>query len=86
MKRDDLTKILRVVARIDNTDAGNPATDDEILQYIADVAAENDRLENEVAEGKRRYADAFLNGTGNPREERPDEEPREYKMEDYLNL
>lgn len=84
MKRDDLISKARMIARIDYPEEG--ALDEEaILNLIIEIADENDRLENEVAEVKRQYADAFLSDTTKTEKEET-EEFSEIKTEDFLDL
>lgn len=58
MKREDIISKARLIARIDSPEEG--ALDEEaILSLIVEIADENDRLESEIANVKRQYADAF---------------------------
>lgn len=86
MKRDDLISKARLIARIDAPEEG--ALDEtEILKLITEIADDNDRLETEVADVKKQYADAFLSGakTDNKDDEEK-EEKEEIKTEDFLDL
>ena len=84
MKRDDLISKARLIARIDAPEEG--ALDEtEILKLITEIADENDRLETEVADVKKQYADAFLSGTKTENKEEV-EEKEEIKTEDFLDL
>lgn len=83
MKREDLLTKARLIARIDSPEEG--ALDESaILNLIAEIADENDRLETEVADVRKQYADAFLSGTKKEVEEK--EEKEEIKTEDFLDL
>lgn len=86
MKREDLITKARMIARIDSPEDG--ALDEEaILNLILEIADENDRLEGEVADVKRQYADAFLSGSGKEViEEKEEKEEEEIKEEDFLDL
>lgn len=82
MKRDDLISKARLIARIDSPEEG--ALDESaILNLITEIADENDRLETEVADVRKQYADAFLSGT---KTEDKEEERMEVKAEDFLDL
>lgn len=86
MLREDLIRRARLIAKIDALEDGNYLDDDGVLAEINAIADENDRLENELGESKRRYADAFFNA---PRvEEKDDAEVAEEKIlvEDFLDL
>lgn len=84
MKRDDLISKARLIARIDSPEEG--ALDESaILNLIAEIADENDRLETEVADVRKQYADAFLSGTKTENKEEV-EEKEEIKIEDFLDL
>lgn len=84
MKRDDLLTKARLIARIDSPEEG--ALDESaILNLIAEIADENDRLETEVADVKKQYADAFLSGSEKENKEEK-EEVEEIKTEDFLDL
>lgn len=84
MKRDDLISKARLIARIDVPEEG--ALDESaILNLIAEIADENDRLETEVADVRKQYADAFLSGTKTENKEEVDEK-EEIKTEDFLDL
>lgn len=84
MKRDDLISKARLIARIDAPEDG--AMDESaILNLIAEIADENDRLETEVADVRKQYADAFLSGTKTENKEEV-EEKEEIKTEDFLDL
>lgn len=84
MKRDDLISKARLIARIDAPEEG--ALDESaILNLIAEIADENDRLETEVADVRKQYADAFLYGTKTENKEEV-EEKEEIKTEDFLDL
>lgn len=84
MKRDDLISKARLIARIDSPEEG--ALDESaILNLIAEIADENDRLETEVADVRKQYADAFLSGTKTENKEEV-EEKEEIKTEDFLDL
>ena len=84
MKRDDLISKARLIARIDPPEEG--ALDESaILNLIAEIADENDRLETEVADVRKQYADAFLSGTKTENKEEV-EEKEEIKTEDFLDL
>lgn len=83
MKREDLLTKARLIARIDSPEEG--ALDESaILNLIAEIADENDRLETEVADVRKQYADAFLSGTKT--ENKEVEEKEEIKTEDFLDL
>lgn len=88
MKREDLLTKARLIARIDSPE--EVALDESaILNLIAEIADENDRLETEVADVRKQYADAFLSGTKKEedREEVEEkEEKEEIKTEDFLDL
>ena len=84
MKRDDLISKARMIARIDTPEEG--ALDESaILNLIAEIADENDRLETEVADVKKQYADAFLSGSEKEKDKEV-EEKEEIKTEDFLDL
>lgn len=84
MKRDDLISKARMIARIDVPEEG--ALDESaILKLIAEIADDNDRLEAEVADVKKQYADAFLTGSEKENKEEV-EEKEEIKIEDFLDL
>lgn len=84
MKREDLLTKARLIARIDSPEEG--ALDESaILNLIAEIADENDRLETEVADVRKQYADAFLSGTKTENKEEV-EEKEEIKIEDFLDL
>ena len=84
MKREDLISKARMIARIDEPEEG--ALDESaILNLIAEIADENDRLETEVADVRKQYADAFLSGTKTEDKEEV-EEKEEIKTEDFLDL
>lgn len=84
MKRDELLTKARLIARIDSPEEG--ALDESaILNLIAEIADENDRLETEVADVRKQYADAFLSGTKTENKEEV-EEKKEIKTEDFLDL
>ena len=83
MKREDIISKARMIARIDTPEEG--ALDEEaILNLILEIADENDRLESEIAEVKRQYADAFL--SAEDKKEDIEEEDEEIKEEDFLDL
>ena len=83
MKREDIISKARMIARIDTPEDG--ALDEEaILNLILELADENDRLESEIADVKRQYADAFLSDEG--KKEDIEEEDEEIKEEDFLDL
>lgn len=86
MKREDLISKARTIARIDIPETG--ALDEEaILNLIVEIADENDRLESEVADVKRQYADAFLSGKDSTEKKEDVEEVKEeIKTEDFLDL
>ena len=84
MKRDDLISKARLIARIDVPEEG-VLDETEILKLITEIADENDRLETEVADVKKQYADAFLSGTKTENKEEV-EEKEEIKTEDFLDL
>lgn len=85
MKRDDLISKARLIARIDAPEEG--AMDESaILNLIAEIADENDRLETEVAAVRKQYADAFLSGTKKEEDREEVEEKEEIKIEDFLDL
>lgn len=85
MKRDDLLTKARLIARIDAPEEG--ALDESaILNLIAEIADENDRLETEVADVRKQYADAFLSGTEKEKDKEEREEEKEIKTEDFLDL
>lgn len=84
MKRDDLISKARLIARIDAPEEGS-LDESEILNLIAEIADENDRLETEVADVRKQYADAFLSGTKTENKEEV-EEKEEIKTEDFLDL
>lgn len=86
MKREDLIAKARTIARIDTPEDG--ALDEEaILNLIVEIADENDRLETEVADVKRQYADAFLSGKDSAEKKEDVEEVKEeIKTEDFLDL
>lgn len=88
MKREDLLTKARLIARIDAPEEG--ALDESaILNLIAEIADENDRLETEVADVRKQYADAFLSGTKKEEdieEVEEKEEKEEIKIEDFLDL
>lgn len=84
MKREDLISKARMIARIDVPEEG--ALDESaILNLIAEIADENDRLETEVSDVRKQYADAFLSGTKTENKEEV-EEKEEIKTEDFLDL
>lgn len=87
MKRDDIIRKARVIARIDpyNAESGEMASDDDALQQIAELANENDRLESELAAARQRYADAFFSAPPAP-DTPPAPEEEEIKVEDFLDL
>lgn len=85
MKRDDLISKARMIARIDVPEEG--ALDESaILKLIAEIADDNDRLEAEVADIRKQYADAFLSGTEKEKDNEEKEEVEEIKTEDFLDL
>lgn len=85
MKREDLLTKARLIARIDSPEEG--ALDESaILNLIAEIADENDRLETEVADVRKQYADAFLSGTKKEEDREEVEEKEEIKTEDFLDL
>ena len=86
MKREDIISKARLIARIDSPEEG--ALDEEaILSLIVELADENDRLESEIAEVKRQYADAFLSDEGKKEDiEEEEVEDEEIKEEDFLDL
>lgn len=85
MKREDLIAKARTIARIDTPEDG--ALDEEaILNLIVEIADENDRLESEVADVKRQYADAFLSGKETEKKDNEEEVKEEIKTEDFLDL
>lgn len=86
MKRDDLLTKARLIARIDAPEEG--ALDESaILNLIAEIADENDRLETEVADVRKQYADAFLSGKETVEQKDNEEEVKEeIKTEDFLDL
>lgn len=85
MKREDLISKARMIARIDAPEEG--ALDESaILNLIAEIADENDRLETEVADVKKQYADAFLSGSEKEKDKEEVEEKEEIKTEDFLDL
>lgn len=88
MLREDLISKLRLVAKIDALEDGSYLDEDGVLAAIADVADENDRLEREWGESRRRYADAFFNQPANPDNEGSEEEvvEEEIKIEDIIDL
>lgn len=88
MKRDDVIKKARVIARIDpyNTESGEMAGDDDALQLITELANENDRLENELAVSRQRYADAFFSAPPAPDTPPAPPEGEVIKVEDFLDL
>lgn len=81
MKRDDLISKVRLIARIDAPEEGE-LDETAILNLITEIADENDRLETEVADVRKQYADAFLSGTKIVDKE----EVEEIKTEDFLDL
>ena len=86
MKRDDLISKSRMIARIDSPEDGT-LDEEAILNLIVEIADENDRLETEVADVKRQYADAFLSGKdGAEKKEDVEEVKEEIKTEDFLDL
>ena len=84
MKRDDLISKARLIARIDAPEEGE-LDESSILNLIAEIADENDRLETEVADVRKQYADAFLSGTKTENKDEV-EEKEEIKTEDFLDL
>lgn len=85
MKRDDLISKARLIARIDAPEEG--ALDESaILNLITEIADENDRLETEVADVRKQYADAFLSGTEKEKDKEEVDEKEEIKPEDFLDL
>ena len=86
MKREDIISKARLIARIDSPEEG--ALDEEaILSLIVEIADENDRLEAEIANVKRQYADAFLSDEGKKEDNEEEEvEDEEIKEEDFLDL
>lgn len=85
MKREDLLSKARMIARIDVPEEG--ALDESaILKLIAEIADDNDRLETEVADVKKQYADAFLSGSEKEKDKEEVEEKEEIKTEDFLDL
>lgn len=85
MKRDDLISKARLIARIDVPEEG--ALDESaILNLITEIADENDRLETEVADVRKQYADAFLSGSKKEEDREEVEEEKEIKTEDFLDL
>lgn len=88
MKRDDIIRKARVIARIDpyNAESGEMASDDDALQQIAELANENDRLESELAAARQRYADAFFSAPPAPDTPPTTTEEEEIKIEDFLSL
>lgn len=84
MKRDDLLTKARLIARIDSPEEG-VLDESAILNLIAEIADENDRLETEVADVKKQYADAFLSGSEKEKDKEV-EEKEEIKTEDFLAL
>lgn len=84
MKRDDLISKARMIARIDVPEEG-VLDESAILNLIAEIADDNDRLEAEVADVKKQYADAFLSGPEKENKEEK-EEVKEIKTEDFLDL
>lgn len=85
MKRDDLISKARLIARIDAPEEGT-LDDSAILNLITEIADENDRLETEVTDVRKQYADAFLSGTKTENKEEEVEEKEEIKTEDFLDL
>lgn len=84
MKRDDLISKARLIARIDVPEEG--ALDETaILKLITEIADENDRMETEVADIRKKYADAFLSGTKIENKDEV-EEKEEIKTEEFLDL
>lgn len=86
MLRDDFIKAARLIAKIDSLEDGSQMDDDAVLNEIARLADENDRLERELSDGKKRYADAFFNA---PREDEKDDAEvaeKEIVVEDFLDL
>lgn len=86
MLREDFIKAARLIAKIDSLEDGAQMDDDAVLNEIARLADENDRLERELADGRKRYADAFFNA---PREEEKDDAEvaeKEIVVEDFLDL
>lgn len=84
MKREDLLTKARLIARIDVPEEGT-LDESAILNLIAEIADENDRLETEVAGVKKQYADAFLSGSEKEKEKEVVEK-EEIKTEDFLDL
>lgn len=86
MKREDIISKARLIARIDSPEEG--ALDEEaILRLIVELADENDRLESEIVDVKRQYADAFLSDEGKKEDiEEEEVEDEEIKEEDFLDL
>lgn len=86
MKRDELISKARMIARIDAPEEG--ALDESaILNLIAEIADENDRLETEVKDVRKQYADAFLSGKDSTEKKEDVEEVKEeIKTEDFLDL
>ena len=84
MKREDLISKARLIARIDAPEEG-VMDETEILKLITELADENDRLETEVADVRKQYADAFLSGTKTEIKDEV-EEKEEIKTEDFLDL
>jgi hypothetical protein len=85
MKRDDLISKARLIARIDVPEEG--ALDESaILNLITEIADENDRLETEVADVRKQYADAFLSGTKKEEDRKEEDEEKEIKTEEFLDL
>lgn len=85
MKREDLISKARMIARID-TPEESALDESAILKLIAEIADENDRLETEVADVKKQYADAFLSGSEKEKDKEEVEEKEEIKTEDFLDL
>ena len=88
MKRDDIIKKARVIAKIDpyNVESGEMVSDDDALQLITELANENDRLENELSASRQRYADAFFSAPPAPDTPPTTTEEEEIKIEDFLSL
>lgn len=86
MLRDDIIAKARLIAKIDALEDGSYLDEDGVLAAINEIADENDRLEAELGDSKRRYADAFFNA---PREEERDDAEvaeEEIRVEDFLDL
>lgn len=86
MLRDDLISKARLIAKIDAMEDGSYLDDDAVLAAINELADENDRLETELGDSKRRYADAFFNAPRVEEENDADVAEEEIKVEDFLDL